>query len=84
MILIDKMPENCLECMLKSYDENEYDYYCPFTNITCLSIGRQDNCPLKSADGLIEKFSMVKGCGDFIATQDVIDIIKEYCGMGEE
>ena len=36
-----KMPENCLECDLRSFDE-----YCPFTDVECLNIGRQDSCPL--------------------------------------
>ena len=49
-----------------------------------IGLKRSEHCPLKSVAGLIEKFSMVKGCGDFIATQDVIDIIKEYCGIEVE
>ena len=41
-----KMPENCLECEIRSYDANAGEEYCPFSQIVCLSIGIQDNCPL--------------------------------------
>lgn len=44
MIMIDmEMPDNCCECRIRAYDEDEY---CPWTGIVCLSIGRQDKCPL--------------------------------------
>lgn len=41
-----KMPKNCCECEIRSYDANAGEEYCPFSQIVCLSIGRQDNCPL--------------------------------------
>lgn len=41
-----KMPKNCLECEIRSYDANAGEEYCPFSQIVCLSIGIQDNCPL--------------------------------------
>ena len=43
-----KMPENCWECEIKQYDEYEEDYVCPFrfSGVVCLTIGRQDSCPL--------------------------------------
>lgn len=44
-IPVMKMPDSCIECKLKIPDD-EYDGYCPFTRVVCLSIGRQDDCPL--------------------------------------
>ena len=41
-----KFPENCLKCDLRGYDANAGEEYCPFTQIACLNIGRQDTCPL--------------------------------------
>lgn len=42
-----KMPENCMECKIKQYVDYESDYcVCPFSEVMCLSIGRQDACPL--------------------------------------
>lgn len=41
-----RMPENCCECEIRSYDANAEEEYCPFNQIECLSIGIQDNCPL--------------------------------------
>lgn len=41
-----EMPKNCLECEIRAYDANAGEEYCPFSQIVCLSIGRQDNCPL--------------------------------------
>lgn len=39
------LPENCLECSFKSEDI-KYGSCCLFTGIVCLSVGRQDKCPL--------------------------------------
>lgn len=41
-----EMPKNCLECEIRSYDANAGEEYCPFSQMVCLSIGIQDNCPL--------------------------------------
>ena len=41
-----RMPENCCECGIRGYDANAEEEYCPFSLIECLSIGRQDSCPL--------------------------------------
>ena len=41
-----EMPENCMDCKIKQYDEYEDDCICPFSGVMCLSIGRQDACPL--------------------------------------
>lgn len=60
-----EMPRNCCECAIRSYDANGQEEYCPITGIECLSIGRQDDCPLVEipvsyvrlidADAVIEK-----------------------------
>ncbi len=42
-----KFPENCLKCDLRSYDANAGEEYCPFTQVECLRIGRQESCPLR-------------------------------------
>ena len=39
-----EMPTNCCECTIKSWDGE--DDVCPFSGISALSIGRQDDCPL--------------------------------------
>ena len=41
-----KMPKNCLECEIKAWEEGFSEYVCPFSGIICLSIGKQDDCPL--------------------------------------
>ena len=43
-----KMPENCCECDIRGYDANAGEEYCPFSQIECLSIGRQKDCPIKA------------------------------------
>lgn len=40
------MPKNCQECKIKAWEEGFNVYVCPFSGIPCLSIGRQDDCPL--------------------------------------
>ena len=39
-----EMPTSCCECAIKSWDGE--DDVCPFSGISALSIGRQDDCPL--------------------------------------
>lgn len=41
-----EMPENCCECQLRKEDYDTGEEFCPFTGVECLSIGRQDNCPI--------------------------------------
>lgn len=44
-----KMPRNCRECKIKAWEERYNVYECPFGGIlelSCLSNGRQDDCPL--------------------------------------
>ena len=44
-----KMPKNCFECKIKSWQECYNVYSCPFTGIIYLSNmskGRKDGCPL--------------------------------------
>lgn len=51
MVLIDiNMPENCMECSIRAWESGEEVDYCPVTGYECLSIGRQDACPLKEVD----------------------------------
>ena len=70
-----EIPYRCDECQLV------IGYECPLLGIDVdEDEGSTDlRCPLKSVEELLEKFSMVNGCGDFIATSDVVKIIKEYC-----
>lgn len=39
-------PENCCECQLRQEDYEMGEEFCPFTGVECLSIGRQNNCPI--------------------------------------
>ena len=42
-----EMPKNCMECAIRSWSSDEYDYVCPFSGIMALNIiGRQNDCPL--------------------------------------
>lgn len=41
-----EMPKNCLECEIRAYDANAGEEYCPFSQMNCISIGLQKNCPL--------------------------------------
>ena len=40
-----EMPKNCLECNF-SAQEDDGEWYCPFTKVYALNIGRQVECPL--------------------------------------
>ena len=40
-----EMPKNCWECALSDIDD-EFGGCCLYSGIACLTIGRQDNCPL--------------------------------------
>lgn len=40
-----EMPKNCWECALSDIDD-DFGRCCLFSGIACLTIGRQDNCPL--------------------------------------
>ena len=72
------MPKDCGVCM----ECTRLKAFCPVDGHHEPHLDKR-RCPLKSIDGLIDKFSMVNGCGDFIATYDVINIIKEYCEVSE-
>lgn len=48
------MPDNCEECKIKSWDEGENDYVCPFSGVMTLSIGRQNDCPLEEQEPCAE------------------------------
>ena len=41
-----EMPENCCECQLRQEGYEMGEEFCPFTGVECLSIGRQNNCPI--------------------------------------
>ena len=57
-----EMPESCFECKIKAWEEGFNEYACPFSGIPCLSIGRQDDCPLVEllidGDELVTAFSV--------------------------
>ena len=40
-----EMPKNCWECCLSDIDD-DFGRCCLYSGIACLTIGRQDNCPL--------------------------------------
>lgn len=90
------MPESCSDCPIchcKGKDE-PWNYYCSATmndiNIQEWDLTRNDNCPLRSVDGLIEKIEtdmshyMYDDYGNTTTEHDVlVGIIKEYCGLEE-
>lgn len=44
-----EMPQNCCECHLRQDNYDTGEEFCQFTGVECLSIGRQDNCPIVCA-----------------------------------
>ena len=70
-----KMPKNCVECKIRSYDANAGEEYCPFSQIVCLSIGIQDNCPLVEVPEphkkLVEFIDVTIRCDDDSGTEEV-------------
>lgn len=57
-----EMPKSCCECAIKSWDGE--DDVCPFSGISALSIGRQDDCPLVPVPphrDLIDRAELVDG-----------------------
>lgn len=68
-----EMPENCMDCKIKQYDEYEDDCICPFSGVVCLSIGRQDACPLVEVPTphgrLVEFIDVAVTCDDDTAEE---------------
>lgn len=54
-----EMPKNCWECSLSDIDD-DYGRCCLFSGIACLSIGRQDNCPLIEIEFNEEQFNITQ------------------------
>lgn len=97
VILVDKIPQNCGECPLCYEDNyfsinppNQCNFaYAPMgLDIT----KKHEDCPLKSVDGLVERINKLAyseteyGIEEFDASKivrldDLIEVIKEYCGM---
>ena len=40
------MPDCCDNCKLRRWDDFEEDWFCPFSGIVTLCLGRQNDCPL--------------------------------------
>ena len=91
------MPESCSDCPIchcKGKDE-PWNYYCSATmndiNIQEWDLTRNDNCPLRSVEGLIEyikkhsypvrydRNSIEQG----MTITGIEQAIKEYCGLEE-
>ena len=71
-----KMPENCLECEIRAYDANAGEEYCPFSQMECLSIGLQKNCPV---------VEVPEPHGDLIDRDEVRKAVIHHLGIkGEE
>lgn len=91
-VIVNKIPDNCVECPL-SY----WDYYFSDLPLRCNLMSdhievtkskRHEDCPLKSVDVLIEKIDKKANSGQWSESvtygmQKAIAIIKEYCGMEE-
>ena len=81
-----EMPKNCLECELKALGALVGEYYCPITKIDCLSIGRQDDCPLEevpSAQPDSNESSSTHKALDTIDRQAAIDALDCINGTEE-
>jgi hypothetical protein len=77
-----KMPENCLECKIKAWEERYNVYVCPFGGIlelSCLANGRRDECPLVE---LPEKHGRLVEFID-VATETNDDTGLEEINLGE-
>ena len=40
-----KMPKTCLDCVVVKYDDEECEYYCPFSNKIAFRDSRRASCP---------------------------------------
>ena len=60
-----EMPKNCWECSLSDIDD-DFGRCCLYSGIACLTIGRQDNCPLVEIPTphgqLIDADELIDGC----------------------
>ena len=65
-----EMPENCCECQLRQEDYEMGEEFCPFTGVECLSIGRQNNCPII--------YSLPEGHGRLADADAVESIIRKW------
>lgn len=70
-----EMPENCCECQLRQEDYEMGEEFCPFTGVECLSIGRQNNCPIICP--------LPEGHGELIERQPIIQFIEDGLNRGE-
>ena len=64
-----EMPKNCMECDLKSWNPDEYDYVCPFSGIMALNIGVQIDCPLVEVP-TIDADELKKDVRDLVNKED--------------
>ena len=92
VINIEKdMPESCSKCDYKMVCSVFGIGWADANNRYSLGVNsRLDGCPLKSVDGLIKKiqelpktYPFVNHFDMYVKEDDVIQIIKKYCG-GEE
>ena len=64
------MPNDCCQCKLARYDDYENETFCPFTDVMCLSIGRQDNCPLEEVPS-----AQPEPCKDAVSRNAIIRVL---------
>ena len=71
-----EMPENCCECQLRQEDYEMGEEFCPFTGVECLSIGRQNNCPIIC--------QLPEGHGRLVESNQVAKMIDRWTGYLDE
>ena len=94
MILIDKMPDCCVNCPL-AYEDMYFTHNTPlkcalgtYAPLGLPALRRHKDCPLKSIDDLIEAIEKAKmlRCKDnnknvFVSEKDLFEFIQKYCGL---
>ena len=78
-----EMPTDCCQCKLARYDDYENETFCPFTDVMCLSIGRQDDCPLEEVPETHEERTETHAC-DYISRQAAIDAVEMLLEQSED
>ena len=71
-----EMPQNCCECQLRKEDYDTGEEFCPFTGVECLSIGRQNNCPILC--------QLPEGHGRLVDMRDIDSMMENAMSTSDE
>ena len=80
-----EMPQSCCECRLRQEDYDTGEEFCPFTGVECLSIGRQDNCPIicslpEGHGRLVDADAVYKRANGKYGDSEILAVAMEFYG----